>query len=129
MSNRAKRRADNKKLSRFQRMTDEQKLAAMCKQGITPKDLQDAYDRGFKAGVDRGIDYGMKDSYAGFLLAAHEVFGFGRKRGRRLLYAADKRISTSLSSNEAVAEVFQKLGVTINFYDPERITETLEGAQ
>ena len=62
-----------------------------------------------------------------FTLAAHEVFGFGRERCRRLLYAADEKVATSLASDEAVEDVFRQLGVTINFYDPQRITETLEG--
>lgn len=127
MSNRASRRADKKKLSRHQRMTPEQKEKAMSKNGITPKDLQEAYDKGFREGVDHSTDTCMKDAYAAFLLAAHEVFGFGKKRCRRLLYAADINVVNSLASDEAIDEVFKKVGVTINFYDPDRIVETLEG--
>ena len=127
MSNRAKRRADKKKMSRYQRMTPEQQNAAMMKNGISPKDLQDAYDRGLKDGINRASDYCMKDAYAGFLLAAHEVFGFGRERCKRLLYAADERVVNSLASDEAIEEVYRMVGVKIDFYDPERIVETLEG--
>ena len=127
MSNRASRRAENKKKNRYQHMTPEQKEIAMCKQGISPKDLQDAYNKGYDVGVKRASDYALKDAYAGFLLAAHEVFGFGRDRCRRLLYAADERVCNSLASEEAIEEVFKTVGVSINFFDPDRITETLEG--
>lgn len=127
MSNRASRRAENKKKNRYQRMTPEQKQIAMMKNGITPKDLQDAYDKGYNEGVKRASDYCLKDAYAGFLMAAHEVFGFGRDRCRRLLYAADQRVVNSLASEESIEEVFKKVGVSINFFDPDRITETLEG--
>lgn len=127
MSNRASRRAENKKKNRYQRLTPEQKQTAMMKNGITPKDLQEAYDNGYNEGVKRASDYSLKDAYAGFLMAAHEEFGFGHKRCKRLLYAADQRVVNSLASNEAIEEVFRKVGVSINFFDPDRITETLEG--
>lgn len=127
MSNRASRRADKKHQPRWQRMTQDQRINAMCKQGISPKDLQEAYEKGYNEGVKRATDFCLKDAYAGFLMAAHEVFGFGRDRCRRLLYAADERVANSLSSDEAIDEVFKQLGVSINFYDPDRITETLEG--
>lgn len=127
MGNRADRRAKKKQQPRWQKMTHDQRINAMCKNGISPKDLDDAYAKGYKEGVNRASDACMKDSYAAFLLAAHDVFGFGRKRCRRLLRAADERVCTSLASDEAVKEVFRKVGITINFFDPERITETLEG--
>ena len=127
MSNRASRRAENKKKSRYQRMTPEQQEIARMKNGISSKDLEEAYNKGYNEGVRRASDYCLKDAYAGFLLAAHEVFGFGRDRCRRLLYAADDRVVNSLASDEAIDEVFEKVGVSINFFDPDRITEVLEG--
>ena len=127
MGNRASRRSDKKKMSRFQRMTPEQKYISMVKNGITQKDLDDAYDKGYKAALDHTTSYCLKDAYAAFLLAAHEEFGFGRERCRRLLHAADYRVVNSLASDEAIEEVFKKLGVAINFYDPERIIDILEG--
>ena len=126
MSNRASRRADKKKQPRWQRMTYDQRMNAMCKNGISQKDLQEAYDKGYNEGVKRASDYCMKDAYAAFLLAAHEVFGFGRERCKRLLYAADDRVVNSLASDEAIDEVFKTVGVTIDFYDPQRITDVLE---
>lgn len=128
MSNRASRRAENKKKSRYQRMNAEQKTNAMCKQGISPKDLQEAYEKGRDEGIKMASSYCLKDAYAAFLMAAHEEFGFvRRKRCKRLLYAADQRVVNSLASDEAIEEVFRTVGVSINFYDPDRITETLEG--
>jgi hypothetical protein len=108
-------------------MTPEQKEIAMMKNGISSKDLQEAYNKGYNAGVKKASDYCLKDAYAGFLLAAHEVFGFGRDRCRRLLYAADDKVVNSLASDEAIDEVFKTVGVSINFFDPDRITEVLEG--
>lgn len=128
MSNRADRRAKKKQQPRWnKRFTSDQRINAMCKNGITPQDVDNAYQRGYKEAITNVSDYCMKDCYAAFLLAAHEVFGFGHDRCLRLLRAADDRIVNSLSSDESIQEVFDKLGVSINFYDPDRITEILEG--
>lgn len=127
MSNRAQRRAAKKQQPRWQKITSDQRINAMCKNGITPKDVDEAYRKGYQDAIDRVSSYCLKDAYAGFLLAAHEVFGFGHDRCLRLLRAADEKVCTSLSSDEAVEEVFEKLGVRIEFFQPERITEVLEG--
>lgn len=127
MSNRADRRKNKKQMPKWQKLPMNQRINAMCKNGITPRDVDDAYQKGYKAGVDRASDFCLKDAYAAFIMAAHEQFGFGKERCRRLLYAADEKVATSLASDEAVEEVFKKIGVTINFFDPQRITETLEG--
>ena len=125
--NRSDRRKKKKQQPKRAKLTTDQRINAMCKNGITPKDVDDAYNKGYREGVDRASSTCLKDAYAAFLLAANEVFGFGRDRCRRLLYAADEKVCTSLASDEAVEEVFRKVGVSINFYEPERITEVLEG--
>lgn len=128
MSNRANRRAAKKQQPRWKKdFTSDERINAMCKNGITPRDVDNAYQRGYKEAIKNVSDYCMKDCYAAFLLAAHEVFGFGHDRCLRLLRAADDRICNSLASDEAIEEVFEKLGVRISFYSPDRITETLEG--
>ncbi len=126
MSNRAQRRAAQKNKPRWQKMDSDQRINAMVRNGITPKDVDDAYAQGRKDALHAVSDYCMKDCYAGFLLAAHEVFGFGHERCLRLLRAADERICNSLASDEAIEEVFEKVGVKIDFYKPDRITEVLE---
>jgi hypothetical protein len=126
MGNRADRRAEKKNRPKWQKLTSDQRINAMCKNGITPRDVDDAYAQGRKDAIDHVSEYVMKDCYAAFLLAAHEVYGFGHKRCLRLLRAADDRICNSLASDEAVAEVFKTLGVRISFLDPKRIIDALE---
>ena len=126
MGNRADRRAEKKNRPKWQKLTSDQRINAMCKNGITPRDVDDAYAQGRKDAIDHVSEYVMKDCYAAFLLAAHEVFGFGHKRCLSLLRAADERICNSLASDEAVAEVFKTLGVRISFLDPQRIMDALE---
>lgn len=127
MSNRADRRAKKKQQPRWKKLTSDERINGMCKNGITLKDVNDAYVQGKKDALHEVSEYVMKDCYAAFLLAAHEVFGFGHDRCLRLLLAADERICNSLASDEAIEEVFDTVGVKIDFYSPERITEVLEG--
>lgn len=115
MANRKDRRAERKVLPRYKRMmTPEQRKAALVKNGITPKDLQEQWDAGYNAGIDATL----KTAYAGACLALHELHGFGSKRCKAFLDAMDRHIIYSLSSIDAAEEVFQKIGVKLVFEDP-----------
>lgn len=127
--NRAQRRAAKKQQPRWQkRFTAESRINAMCKNGITPKDVDNAFEQGRKEAIHQTSEYIMKDCYAAFMLAAQEEFGFGSKRCLRLLRAADFHVINSLSSDEQIQEVFDRLGFVISFEDPQRITKTEETA-
>lgn len=55
--NRAQRRAAKKQQPKWQRMTHDQKLAALVKNGITQKDLDSAYEAGAPPGSTAPIRY------------------------------------------------------------------------
>lgn len=122
--NRKNRRDKRRQAPAWKKITSDQRINAMCKNGITPKDVDDAYAQGRKDALHSVTDYCLKDCYAGFVLAAHQVFGFGHERCIRLLRAADELICNSLASNEAIDEVFEQVGVKIAFEKPERMEET-----
>lgn len=128
MSNRADRRKKKKQQPRWQkRFSTDQRINAMCKNGITPKDVDSAYEQGRKDTIHAVSDYIMQECYAGFMLAAHDVFGFGHDRCLRLVRAADDKIINYLSSDEALNEVFDKLGIRFAFEDAERVIDTTGG--
>ena len=52
MSNRAQRRAAKKQQPRWQKLSHDQRLAALVKNGITPKDLEKAYSDGRLDGIN-----------------------------------------------------------------------------
>ena len=57
MGNRADRRAEKKNRPKWQKLTSDQRINAMCKNGITPRDVDDAYAQGRKDAVDHLSDY------------------------------------------------------------------------
>ena len=85
---------------------------------------QAAYNMGFNRGLQRGNEFALKDGYAAALLAASEVYRFGKKRNGRLLKAMDAIVVNRLTTEELIDEALQKAGVEINFAEPfERVQE------
>lgn len=112
----------------------EEKLRQLCQNGITPRDMEeacklaaeDAYKRGKAVAVNELGEFFLKTCYAAALLAAHDEFGFGHDRCMRLLNKLDHHVTYSLTSDELVDEVYEKLGISIDFkkaLPDERITE------
>ena len=101
-------------------------IDAMQKNGITVDDLRKAERDGQQDGYKAGIEDALRTCYASIALAANEVFGFDKSRCMELLRAVDDRIVTSLSSEDAIQEALDTVGIEITFNSPfsdERITE------
>ena len=76
---------------------------------------------------NQAIEYSFRCIYAAVLLAAQEVYGFGHKRAWRLLKRADEIICTALDSEEVIREVWERMGLEINFREGiDRILEVEE---
>lgn len=77
-----------------------------------------------KEARNQAVEYCFHSIYAAVLLAAQEVYGFGHKRAWRLLKRADEIICTALDSEEVIREVWERMGLEINFREGvERIRE------
>lgn len=80
-----------------------------------------------KEARNQAVEYCFHSIYAAVLLAAQEVYGFGHKRAWRLLKRADEIICTALDSEEVIREVWERMGLEINFREGvERIREVEE---
>lgn len=76
---------------------------------------------------NQAVEYSFRCIYAAVLLAAQEVYGFGHKRAWRLLKRVDEIVCTALSSEEVIREVWERMGLEINFREGvERIREVEE---
>lgn len=112
MSNRAQRRKDKKALPRYKRMMSvEQRAAAIVKNGITPQDVEEAYQRGLREGAQRTQE---NDGYyfcAGIALALNDLYGFGKVRSTKAINLAAKYILESLTSAELAQEAYDRVGL------------------
>lgn len=121
--NRQQRRAAMKQTPAYRRgVSAEEMIRRMSRNGITVEDYDNArqkeYDRGFSEGVRAGREETIKMAYAAACLAAKEQYGFARSRCLKLLLAIDDQITNHLHSEEAIQDVFDKMGLTIDFNDP-----------
>ena len=131
--NREQRRAQKKaqrgqpkpKQPQYLRMTKQQRMDALVKNGITIKDLEETYNKGYEAGFAVASGPVIKTCYAAVCLALNELHGFGMKRCKDVLNLVDEKILFSLTSMETIEEVWQKIGLQIDFNEvvSDRITE------
>lgn len=113
MSNRAQRRAAQKQQPKWQKMTKEQRINALMKNGITPKDLEREYESGRLAGIDGTY----KICFAAACLALQELHGFGRKRCYDVMEAMQRYVIGTLCSAETIDQVYRQMGLTLDFGD------------
>ena len=110
--------------SRPRNLTKQEKIDALLKNGITPKDLEKAWNDGVAAANRAMGDFYIRTCYAAAALAAHREFGFGAGRVRKLLAAIDRIVLEELTTDEAINKVFAEIGLRLDFNDPfERVTE------
>ena len=119
-----------RKAEREQRAEKQRQAAAI----LATKDLEERKRLLAKAMADsekearnQAVEYCFHSIYAAVLLAAQEVYGFGHKRAWRLLKRADEIVCTALDSEEVIREVWERMGLEINFREGiDRIREVEE---
>lgn len=123
-------RALRRKAEREQRAEKQRQAAAI----LATKDLEERKRLLAKAMADsekearnQAVEYCFHSIYAAVLLAAQEVYGFGHKRAWRLLKRVDEIVCTALDSEEVIREVWERMGLEINFREGvDRIREVEE---
>ena len=100
---------------RAQRMADNAAFQRIQKNGITLEDVKRAEEKSYAQGVQAGIENTMKTCYAAICLALNELHGFGTKRCKDVLNAVDEKVVMALTSDEAVDEVYRRMGLAIRF--------------
>ena len=122
---RAQKRQQKAPKPEYTKLTKEQRINALIKNGITPKDLEknfaDGYDEGYKDASTQAV----KAIYAAVCLVLHdEPHGFEKERCADVLRAVENRVLYSLTSEEAIEEVYKRMKLQLDFGDPlDRIIE------
>lgn len=124
MSNRQQRRAANKKKPAYLRESPQELAKKLVKNGITADDLKRNYDTGFADGFKAAGEPIVKGCFAAVCLALNELHGFGKKRCYDVLSAVDRHMLYSLTTDEAIQEVWDKIGLQLLFDEPfDRVQE------
>ena len=123
MANRAQRRQamreqTNKSKTLIAEYTRQQKIAGLIQNGITPRDLEDEFEKGREEGFKQAAEPIIKCCYAGIILALHDEFGFGENRCFRAIKAVDEKIIWALHHSELADEVLEKTGLELDLDEP-----------
>lgn len=104
MANRKQRRAARK----AHRVTIDDRIRAMSKNGITPRDLLKEFERGREDGFCQASE-----------LALNDLYGYGQKRCFDVLTKVDDYVTNTLVSTEAIEEVYDRMKLELDFGSPE----------
>lgn len=102
---------------RARQMKDNEAFERINRNGITIEDMHrvetDAYNNGVKDGKEATI----RTCFAAMCLTLHELYGFGKKRCSDVLNDVYSQMVMTLVSEDAIQEVYDKIGLTISFTD------------
>lgn len=103
-------------------------VSHLQRNGITIEDLQKNYDLGWEKGFNDASQPVIRTCYAAVCTALHDLYGFGSKRCKDVLNAIDQKIMYTLTTKEAIDEVWEKVGLHIDFKNivEDRIVENTE---
>ena len=112
-TNRAMRRKQvREQMKAWMQKGEMEQVRILTQNGITQKDLDECFDKGYTDGYKNGTDKTLRTVYAGVILQLLED-GCEQDKAIRFLRDLDNRLITSIDAKEDIEEVFQKTGVLL----------------
>lgn len=100
---------------RAQRMADNEAFKRISKNGITIEDMHKAEEDAYTKGIRDGKDGTIRTCFAAICLTLHELHGFGRERCSRVLNDVYEKLQFTLTTQDAIQEVYDTIGLQIRF--------------
>ena len=89
--------------------------AEMFRNGITAQDLKEEFNKGFGAGWRDGRERLYKEVFSAICLVMAD--DYNSEDIVKFLKAVDRRTQISIDANEDLDEVFERIGVQLDFKD------------
>ena len=103
-----------------------EQVRILTQQGISEKDLNDSYDKGYNNGYKDGTDRTMKVIYSGIVCCLLDM-GNSKDEAIGFLKAVDNRLITSIDADEDIEEVLERTGIRLMLKeDFDRVREVAE---
>lgn len=121
--NRQQRRAQMKAAPKpkkkpiYHNLTVEQKKEALFRNGITDKDLKQAYEDGRKHALHDYTSFGQAMFYSSCAIALHNVFRFGESRIVRVLNEMYRIMIEELTEEDIIQRCKRETGIEIDIDD------------
>lgn len=118
-ANRAmRRRQAREQMGEWVRSGEAEKVRRITQNGLSQKDLDDAYNNGYKNGHYTASRAFFRQMYASIAKELHEA-GNGTDEIISFLKGVDSRFAIMYDADEEINEVFDLIGVRINVDDKE----------
>lgn len=123
-ANRAMRRKQvREQMHDWVRSGDRDRMQRLTQNGITVEDLKENYNIGHREGFQAGADKTLRTVYAGVVLELLDN-GNSKEEAIGFLKELDRRIMTSIDTQEDIEQVFDRTGVRLYLKeDFERVRE------
>ena len=102
---------------RQRRIADQAAFERIQKNGITVEDMYNAETEAYSQGVQAGKDATVRTCFAAICMTLHEMYGFGKDRCSKVLNDVYDKLTMALTSEEAIQEVYDTMGLEIHFSD------------
>lgn len=113
--------AEREQANKMQAMMDDIK-----RNGISPRHLQEEYDRGVDRGIKAQQEIMQRKDYAALAMALKRVFKFGPERITRVMKEFDSCLLELIPDDALVDEYLDQCGIELNFkevFTDERIRQ------
>lgn len=88
-------------------------IARLSRNGITPKDLEDEYKRGYDEARKELTSFTMRMFYCAIGLATHELYGHGETRIIRTLDRVQEIMTEEICTADIAARLKRETGIEI----------------
>ena len=125
-ANRALRRQQEREQRKeWVRSGQAEKVRSLQRNGITQKDLDDAFNDGYKKGYDKAGTSFFRQMYAAIAKELHEA-GNSSEEIVSFLHGVDHRFAVMFDADDEIDDVFNLIGVRINVYNKNSIDRISE---
>ena len=100
---------------RQRRMEDNEAFQRISRNGITIEDMHKAEEEAYADGIKAGKEATVRTCFAAICLSLHELHGFSKKRCSRVLNDVYDKLCFALTSQDAIQEVYDTMGLQITF--------------
>lgn len=102
---------------RAKRMKDMEAFERINRNGITVEDMHRVETDAYADGVRDGKEATIRTCFAAVCLTLHDLHGFGKKRCSDVLNGVYEKLTMALTSEDAIQEVYDTMGLQIRFTD------------
>ncbi len=88
-------------------------LTQLVQNGITPEDLKQEYDKGYKAAQRQLSNYYMRFFYAATAIATHRLYKHGRERVLRTIEAVHQIMTEEITTTDILQRCIEETGIDL----------------